>query len=54
MSKIYLNVNVKLIVDTDLTNVDEIAENLSFESFDDSEVMVLESEINDISVEDSK
>lgn len=55
MSKVYLKITTRVIVDTDLTDVDEIMENIDIEPIGDLwNVAVLESEVTNVEVEDSK
>ncbi len=55
MSKVYLKVEMRVIVDTDLESVDDIVENLDFDITPNSEnVEVYDTEIQNFHVEDSK
>ena len=56
MSKLYLNVNLSVIVDTDLTDVNDIIDETCFDVFgtDDSIVFVEQSEVRSASIEDAK
>ena len=55
MSKIYLEVKMRVIVDTDINDVDEIMDYVDcYATGDDANVMVLEHEVQSYSVEDAK
>lgn len=55
MSKVYLNVTMCVIVDTDINDTDEIMEYVDcYATGDDANVMVLEHEVQSYSVEDAK
>jgi len=55
MSKIYLNVTMRVIVDTDINDVDDIMDYVDcYATGDDTNVMVLEHEVQSYSVEDAK
>ena len=55
MNKIYLNVTMRVIVDTDINDVDEIMDYVDcYATGDDANVMVVEHEVQDYSVEDAK
>lgn len=55
MSKVYLRVEMRVIVDTDLESVDDIVENLDFDITPNSEnVEVYDTEIQNFHMEDSK
>jgi hypothetical protein len=55
MSKIYLDVKMRVIVDTDINDVDEIMEYVDcYADGDDANVMVLEHEVQSYSVVDAK
>ncbi len=51
MSRIYLSVKMNVVVDTDLTDPSEIMDNIEISAVgDDSDVMVLDSEVEDYDV----
>ena len=56
MAKLYLNVNMRVIVDTDLTSISEIMENMDCfavtEDFD--KVLVIDHQVTNVSIEDAK
>jgi len=55
MSKIYLDVKMRVIVDTDINDVDEIMDYVDcYATGDDANVMVVEHEVQDYSVVDAK
>jgi len=55
MSKIYLKVSMRVIVDTDLSSVDDIMENIDFHAEGNTEeVEVLDHEVDNFYIEDSK
>lgn len=55
MGKIYLEVKMSIIVDTDINDVDDIMDYVDcYASGDDYNVSVLEHEVTDYSVEDVK
>lgn len=55
MNKIYLNVTMRVIVDTDINDVDEIMDYVDcYATGDDANVMVVEHEVQSYSVEDAK
>lgn len=55
MNKIYLNVTMRVIVDTDINDVDEIMDYVDcYATGDDANVMVIEHEVQSYSVEDAK
>ena len=56
MSKVYLNVKMRVIVDTDFTDPSDIMDyvNCYADSDDESQAMVLEHEVIDYEVDDSK
>jgi hypothetical protein len=55
MSKIYLNVNLKVIVDTDVTSAEDIIDYLDFTPTSENEVVeVLDCEVDKFEVTDSK
>jgi hypothetical protein len=55
MSKVYLKVNMRVIVDTDLSSVDDIMENIDFYAEGNTEeVEVLDHEVDNFYIEDSK
>ena len=55
MSKIYLNVNLKIIVDTDVTSAEDIIDYLDFTPTTEDEVVeVLDCEVDHFEVTDSK
>lgn len=54
-SKIYMEIKLKVIVETDLTNPCDIMENLDISVFSDSEnVMVLDHEVDNFQITDAK
>jgi hypothetical protein len=55
MSKVYLNVTLRIIADTDLTSPDDIMENIDIEAKGNTEnVEVYDTEVQTFQVEDSK
>lgn len=55
MSKIYLDVKMRVIVDTDINDVDEIMDYVDcYATGDDANVKVLEHEVQDYTIEDVK
>ena len=55
MNRIYLNVTMRVIVDTDINDVDEIMDYVDcYATGDDANVMVVEHEVQGYSVEDAK
>lgn len=58
MSKVYLTVSLNLIVDTDLTNIDDIMEGINIEAYGngetDDETEVYDCEIESAEVTESK
>lgn len=55
MGKIYLEVKMRVIVDTDINDVGEVMDYVDcYADGDDSNVMVLEHEVTGYSVEDAK
>ena len=55
MSKVYIDVTVRVIVDTDLTSTSDIVDNLNIEVTPDSEnVEVYDTEIENFNIVDSK
>lgn len=55
MAKVYLNVNLKIVVDTDVTSAEDIIEHLDFTPTPEDEVVeVLDSEVDNFEVTDSK
>jgi hypothetical protein len=55
MSKIYLNVNLKVIVDTDVTSAEDIIDHLDFTPTPEDEVVeVYDAEVENFQITDSK
>ena len=55
MSKVYLDITTRVIVDTDLTSVGDIVDSLDYSFYGaDENVEVLETEITNFNVVDSK
>ena len=55
MSKVYMKVEVEIIVDTDLTGADEIIDNIDFSAVPNSEnVEVYDLEVTNFQVTDAK
>ena len=55
MGKVYLNVNLKIVVDTDVTSAEDIIEHLDFTPTPKDEVVeVLDSEVDYFEVTDAK
>ena len=55
MSKVYLKVSMRVIVDTDLSSVDDIMENIDFHAEGNTEeAEVLDHEVDNFYIEDSK
>jgi hypothetical protein len=55
MRKVYLDITVRVIVDTDLTNANDIVDNLDINIYPDSEnVEVYDTEVQNFNIVDSK
>lgn len=55
MGKVYMNVTLKVIVDTDITSADDIIEHLDFTPTPEDEVVeVLDAEVDNFEVTDAK
>jgi hypothetical protein len=55
MSKVYMNVSLRVIVDTDLTSPDDIMDNIDINALPNTEnVEVYDTEVQSFQVEDSK
>lgn len=54
MSKVYLNVNLKLIVDTDLESLDDIMDDIDIDVYGNDNVDVQDCTIDNYEVDDAK
>jgi hypothetical protein len=55
MSKVYIDIKVRAIVDTDLTNPCDIVDNLNIDVYPNTEnVEVYDTEVTDFNIVDSK
>ena len=55
MSRVYIDITVRVVLDTDLTNPNDIVDNLNISITPDSEnVEVYDTEVQDFNVIDSK
>lgn len=55
MSRVYIDITVRVVLDTDLTNPNDIVDNLNIEVTPDSEnVEVYDTEVENFNIADSK
>lgn len=55
MSRVYIDITVRVVLDTDLTNPNDIVDNLNIEVAPDSEnVEVYDTEVENFNIVDSK